>query len=72
MNTIVSNACIKGDLSTAEELLSQEIDANGENYRSYANRSVVLARMLDWDHALDDASKVRCTDLIDHNPLIIG
>jgi len=72
MNTMISNACIKGDLSTAEELISQEIDANGENYRLYANRSVVLARRLDWDHALDDASKVRCADLIDHNPLTMG
>ena len=69
---MISNACIKGDLSTAEELISQEIDANGENYRLYANRSVVLARRLDWDHALDDASKVRCADLIDHNPLTMG
>ncbi|OAX39463.1 WD40 repeat-like protein [Rhizopogon vinicolor AM-OR11-026] len=56
-NTTVRNACISGDLSTAEELLTQEIDANADNYRSYANRSVVMARKLDWDYALDDATK---------------
>ncbi|OAX39581.1 hypothetical protein K503DRAFT_799531 [Rhizopogon vinicolor AM-OR11-026] len=56
MNTTVRTACINGDLSTAEELLMQEI-ANGENYRSYADRSIVMARKLDWDHALDDATK---------------
>jgi len=61
MNTAVRNACIKGDLPTAQELLSQDIDANGDNYRSYAHRSVVMARRLDWDNALDDATKVRCT-----------
>jgi hypothetical protein len=58
MITTVRNACISGDLTTAEELLAEEIDADGNNYRSYANRSVVMARKLDWDHALDDATKV--------------
>jgi len=58
MKTTVRNACISGDLPTAEELLTQEIDANGDNYRSYANRSIVMARKLDWDHALGDANKV--------------
>jgi len=58
MKTAVRNACISGDLPTAEELLTQEIDANGDNYRSYANRSIVMARKLDWDHALRDANKV--------------
>jgi len=58
MQTAVRNACISGDLPTAEELLTQEIDANGDNYRSYANRSIVMARKLDWDHALRDANKV--------------
>jgi len=61
MNTTVHNACITGDLTTAEELLTQEIDSNGGNHRSYANRSVIMARKLDWDHAFDDATKVRCT-----------
>jgi WD40 repeat protein len=67
-NPTVRNACISGDLSTAEELLTHEIDADGDNYRSYANRSVVMARKLDWDHALDDATKVRRTDLVHHDP----
>jgi len=58
MKTAVRNACISGDLPTAEDLLTQEIDANGDNYRSYANRSVVMARNLGWDHALRDANKV--------------
>jgi hypothetical protein len=58
MKTAVRNACISGDLPTAEDLLTQEIDANGDNYRSYANRSIVMARKLDWDHALHDANKV--------------
>jgi len=58
MKTAVRNACINGDLPTAEELLTQEIDADGDNYSSYANRSIVMARKLDWDHALLDANKV--------------
>ncbi|OAX43937.1 hypothetical protein K503DRAFT_795868 [Rhizopogon vinicolor AM-OR11-026] len=57
MDTAVRNACISGDLPTAEELLTQEIDVNGDSYRSYANRSVVMARRLDWDNALRNATK---------------
>jgi hypothetical protein len=64
MKTTVRNACIIGDLPTAEELLIQEIEANGDNHRSYASRSVVMARKLDWDRALHDATKVTCTDLV--------
>jgi len=59
MNTIVLDACINGDLTTAEDLLTQEIGVHDGNYRSYTNRSVVMARKLDWDCALDDATKVR-------------
>lgn len=59
MNSTLRNACMSGDLSAAEELLTQEINAKSDRYRSYANRSVVMARKLDWDHALDDATKVR-------------
>jgi len=58
MKKAVRNACISGDLPIAEDLLTQEIDANVDNYRSYANRSIVMARKLDWDHALHDANKV--------------
>jgi len=68
MNMKVRNVCMSGDLPAAEELLAQEINAKGDHYRSYANRSVVMARKLDWDHALDDAIKVRCTDLVHHDP----
>jgi tetratricopeptide (TPR) repeat protein len=54
---------MSGDLlATAEELLTQDIDANPDNYNSYANRAIVLARIAKWDHALQDADKVRCTD----------
>jgi len=63
INTTVRNACMSGDLlATAEELLTQDIDANPDNYNSYANRAIVLARIAKWDHALQDADKVRCTD----------
>ncbi|KAG1752319.1 WD40-repeat-containing domain protein [Suillus paluster] len=51
------DACITGDLPTAEELLTKEIDADDKNYNSYANRSFIMARKLDWDHALCDAIK---------------
>ena len=55
MNTTVPNACIiAGNLHTAQELLTEEVDADG-----YANRSVVRARNFEWDHALQDAIKVR-------------
>jgi hypothetical protein len=56
-------ACIDGDLSTAEELLTQEIHTNANNYTSYAHRSFVMARKQDWDYAFQDAAKVRFTDL---------
>jgi tetratricopeptide (TPR) repeat protein len=56
MNLEPRNACITGDLSTAEELLTKEIQASGvNNHQSYANRSFVMARKYDWDHALEDA-----------------
>jgi len=59
INTMARNACIIGDLSKAEELLTREIDAVANNYKSYANRSFVMARKHNWDRALRDASKVR-------------
>ncbi|KAG1817504.1 uncharacterized protein BJ212DRAFT_1299062 [Suillus subaureus] len=56
INTEPRNACITGDLLIAEELLMQEIRGSGvNNYQSYANRSFVMARKNDWDHALQDA-----------------
>ncbi|KAG2363571.1 hypothetical protein BDR07DRAFT_1403970 [Suillus spraguei] len=51
------NACITGDLSTAGRLLTKEINDDNNDYISYANRSFVMARKADWDHALDDALK---------------
>jgi WD40 repeat protein len=60
--TIARDACITGDLPTAEELLSRDIHTNANNYTSYAHRSFVMARKHAWDHALEDAIKVSCTD----------
>jgi hypothetical protein len=60
--TTARNACIDGDLSTAEELLTQEIFADANDYTSYAHRSFVMARKHDWDHALQDAIKARWAD----------
>ncbi|KAG2358956.1 quinon protein alcohol dehydrogenase-like superfamily [Suillus spraguei] len=57
ITTTARNACVTGDLSTAEEWLTKEIDADINNYTSYANRAFVMARKLDWDHALQDAIK---------------
>ncbi|KIK45230.1 hypothetical protein CY34DRAFT_801852 [Suillus luteus UH-Slu-Lm8-n1] len=55
INTTARNACLSGDLAIAEELLTQEIDSDPNNYVSYASRSFVMARKHDWDHALRDA-----------------
>jgi WD40 repeat protein len=60
--TIARDACITGDIPTAEELLTREIHTNANNYTSYAHRSFVMARKHAWDNALDDAIKVSCTD----------
>jgi hypothetical protein len=62
IDTPARNACIVGDLSTAEKILTEEINANASKYTSYANRSLVMARRHHWDHALQDAIKVRYTD----------
>ncbi|KAG1789554.1 uncharacterized protein HD556DRAFT_778316 [Suillus plorans] len=48
-------ACIDGDLSTAEELLTQDINIDENNHTSYAHRSFVMARKHNWDHAVQDA-----------------
>ncbi|KAG0703991.1 hypothetical protein DFH29DRAFT_1039962 [Suillus ampliporus] len=55
-NTTARSACITGDLSTAKQLLTQDIN-NANNYTSYADRSLVMARKHRWDHALQDAIK---------------
>lgn len=59
MNTTIRNAYIIGHLLMAEELLTQEIDADGNNNHSYANRSLLMARKGEWDKALHDARMVR-------------
>jgi hypothetical protein len=56
------DACITGDLPTAEELLTQEIRTDANNYTSYAHRSFIMARKHAWDHALEDAIKVNDID----------
>ncbi|KAG2147843.1 uncharacterized protein EDB93DRAFT_1250352 [Suillus bovinus] len=55
--TTARNACIYGDLSTAGELLTQDVNTDPNNYTSYAHRSFVMARKCHWDHALQDAIK---------------
>jgi hypothetical protein len=60
--TTAHDACIIGELSTAEELLTQEIHTDANNYTSYAHRSFVMARKLAWDLALDDAIKASYPD----------
>ncbi|OAX32038.1 WD40 repeat-like protein, partial [Rhizopogon vinicolor AM-OR11-026] len=55
INTTVRDACLTRDLYSAEEMLTQQIDADGNDYNSYANRSFVMSRKLEWDHALHDA-----------------
>ncbi|KAG2153472.1 uncharacterized protein EDB93DRAFT_1248737 [Suillus bovinus] len=57
INTTARNACISGDLLAADRMLTQDINADGNDYNSYANRSFVKARNSDWDSALDDAHK---------------
>jgi hypothetical protein len=60
--TTAHDACITGDLPTAEELLAQEIHTDANDYTSYAHRSFVMARKHAWDHALEDAIKVNYID----------
>ncbi|KAG2335491.1 WD40 repeat-like protein [Suillus weaverae] len=60
VNTTARDACITGDLVTADRLLTQEINADSNDYNYYASRSFLMARKADWDRALDDALKVRC------------
>jgi hypothetical protein len=58
ISTPVHNACVAGDLTTAEELSTQEINACEDNHNSYATRSLLAARKGNWDRALDDALQV--------------
>jgi hypothetical protein len=68
MNSTARDACITGNLTSAQELLTHEIETDVNDYASYANRSFVMARKHDWDRALDDAIKASMT-AIHHNPL---
>ncbi|KAG2033823.1 quinon protein alcohol dehydrogenase-like superfamily [Suillus americanus] len=61
--TTARNACVTGDLDTAQELLTQAIHTNANDHTSYAHRSFVMAQKHAWDLALDDAIKVSYTDL---------
>jgi len=63
INTAVRDACITGDLHTAEIMLTEEIQADGNNHKACANRSFVMAQKGDWDSALHDALSVRYTPL---------
>jgi hypothetical protein len=60
--TTARDACISGDIPTAEELLTQDIHIDANDHTSYAHRSFVMARKHDWDHALEDAIKVSYID----------
>jgi hypothetical protein len=60
--TTARDACITGDLPTAEELLTQNIHTDANDYTSHAYRSFVMARQRNWDHALQDAIKVSNID----------
>jgi hypothetical protein len=62
MKSAVRNACIVGDLPTAEKMLDLDIDADANDHATYANRAFVMARKCDWDKALQDAFQVRLTD----------
>ncbi|KAG2357071.1 hypothetical protein BDR07DRAFT_396678 [Suillus spraguei] len=57
VNTTVRKAFITGDLSTAEKLLTQDINTDSNNYISYSHRSFIMARQHEWDRALQDAIK---------------
>jgi hypothetical protein len=59
INETARIAYVTGDLSTTLKFLTQEITADAKNFASYANRSFVMARQLDWDNALQDATKVK-------------
>lgn len=57
ITTSARNALILGELFTAEEILTQEIKAHPNDYTSYATRSFVMARKLNWANALQDANE---------------
>jgi hypothetical protein len=58
------DACIIGDLSTAEELLTQEIHTDANLHTSYVNVTFVMGRKHDWDYDTVESISIR--------PLLIG
>ncbi|KAG1779932.1 SMAD/FHA domain-containing protein [Suillus placidus] len=54
----VWDARIAGDLHSVNELLAQEIHEDGNNHYCYAIRSIVRARIFEWNDALQYAVKV--------------
>jgi lipopolysaccharide biosynthesis regulator YciM len=60
--TTARDACVTGNLDAAEELLTQDIHTDADDYTSYAHRSFIMSRKNSWDLALEDAIKVSCTD----------
>ncbi|KAG1771884.1 hypothetical protein EV702DRAFT_634073 [Suillus placidus] len=63
----IRTASITGDLSTAEKVLTQEITADAKNFASYANRSFVMARKLDWENAFQDANKPKVSPSVENS-----
>jgi tetratricopeptide (TPR) repeat protein len=57
MNATARDACITGDLPTAIQLFTQQIDADPNDFDTYAKRSFVMARQSAWNDALRDATK---------------
>ncbi|KAG1790602.1 uncharacterized protein HD556DRAFT_1488069 [Suillus plorans] len=55
--TTARDACLTGDLSIAEELLTRETHTNVNDFTAYANRSFVMVRKHNLDNALEDAIK---------------
>jgi hypothetical protein len=47
------------NLTTAQELLTQQINVDENNHNAYTNRSFILARKGHWNGALYDALRVR-------------
>lgn len=57
MDPKARDACIAWDLTTAEMVLNRLIDADANNYISYASRALIMARKYNWDRALLDSIK---------------
>ncbi|KAG2066424.1 WD40 repeat-like protein [Suillus decipiens] len=55
MNPTVRNACIVGDLPTAEKMLNLDLYINANDHTAYAHRAFIMARRCNWDQSLEDA-----------------